>query len=272
MNNNTPQEGGIINNYVLEYIIEETNYSTVFAARKSTEKQTKYVIKVLHPFSNIGSKEVQILEKIRCSNIIELIDVFQYNSSRCLMFPLCIHCDLLEILSRKGSKLFSESFLKTIAIGVLKGLEYLHDMNIVHRDIKPENIVIMKKKPMIDDVKLIDFGFVKQIPKGEKVRDQVGSELYSAPQVLNGEEYSTECDIWSLGITLYYLALKKFPFDPTNRYEYRKMILNPLSIIDYGEMNKYFPRITMIIMKMLIHNPNDRITAREALDDFFSSN
>lgn len=47
----------------------------------------------------------------------------------------------------------------------------------------------------------------------EKIRDFAGTPLYSSPQVLTRESYSTKCDIWSLGTIFYELMYDKVPFE-----------------------------------------------------------
>lgn len=46
----------------------------------------------------------------------------------------------------------------------MKGLAYLHSLNIVHRDIKPENLLISDKKEM----KICDFGFARVLKKSNE--------------------------------------------------------------------------------------------------------
>jgi protein kinase A len=73
-------------------------------------------------------------------------------------------------------------------------------MNILYRDLKPENILIDGE----GHVKLIDFGFAKQLKSITKDRafTQCGTPGYSAPEVTMGHGYNYKVDIWSFGILI----------------------------------------------------------------------
>jgi serine/threonine protein kinase len=79
-------------------------------------------------------------------------------------------------------------------------LNTLHSKNIIYRDLKPDNL-------MIDNtghVKLIDFGFAKQLSQSNDTRTYTncGTLGYTAPEVISGRGYSYPADLWSFGIVL----------------------------------------------------------------------
>lgn len=65
----------------------------------------------------------------------------------------------------------------------------------MHRDIKLDNIL----KDKDGRVKLIDFGFA-HYTEGKKLKDNIGSLLYKAPEIVAGKEYGLPVDIWAIGI------------------------------------------------------------------------
>ena len=67
-------------------------------------------------------------------------------------------------------------------------------------------------------VKLCDFGFAVDYSDRDQLSKLVGSPYYIAPEVLS-ESYDFRCDLWSVGILLYYMLSHSFPFKGTNSEE-----------------------------------------------------
>ena len=84
----------------------------------------------------------------------------------------------------------------------------------MHRDLKPENILLTKTKGF--EIKIADFGFATRIPKGGYETLTCGSPYYMAPEIISGEKYRFEPDIWSIGVITYFLLCGNFPFNGKN--------------------------------------------------------
>ncbi|KAK2515386.1 hypothetical protein Q9966_015395 [Columba livia] len=100
---------------------------------------------------------------------------------------------------------------------VVEGLEYLHGRGIVYRDLKPENLMLDQR----GYVKLVDFGFAKELGRGEKTFSFCGTPEYLAPEVLRQEGHDFAVDFWMLGILTFELLVGRPPFhsaDPQQIY------------------------------------------------------
>ncbi len=91
-----------------------------------------------------------------------------------------------------------------------QGCQYLASKNIVHRDLKPANIFLKN-----GTWKIGDFGFAKKIShSGALIIEgyKVGSPLYMPLETLERNMYSIKSDSYSLGVIIYYLITKTFPY------------------------------------------------------------
>lgn len=115
-----------------------------------------------------------------------------------------------------------EPVVGKIAEATLKALYFLKtDLNVMHRDIKPSNILINLE----GEIKLCDFGIAGELVNSLALTD-IGCKPYLAPERIDGGVtsesggYDHRSDVWSLGITLYEVAVGKFPYPPVkNMYQ-----------------------------------------------------
>jgi len=75
--------------------------------------------------------------------------------------------------------------------------------------LKLENFLYESKES--DFLKLIDFGFSKVWDKNTKMELSCGTLSYVAPEVLN-KSYTSQCDMWSLGVIVFILLVGYMPF------------------------------------------------------------
>jgi mitogen-activated protein kinase kinase len=160
--------------------------------------------------------------------------------------------------------------LGKIAEAVLGGLTYLYSNHrIMHRDIKPSNITVNSK----GQIKLCDFGVSSELENS--VADTfVGTGTYMAPERIQGDAYTVKSDVWSVGLSLFELAIGKFPFAP-DADATGEDAEGPVGILDLLQQivmepapqlpkSDAFPAILHeIIDKCLRKDPRDRPTPRE---------
>jgi serine/threonine protein kinase len=136
-------------------------------------------------------------------------------------------------------------------------VDYLHTRNIGHRDIKPENILLKGSQ-----IKLIDFGLSNQYGARGRLRTPCGSPCFAPPEMISGLEYDPmKSDIWSIGITLYYMVVGNLPFDSPNlRTLYEQILSAEITVPeDIDE------RIVTLLRGMLAGEADDRMSTGEVL-------
>lgn len=105
--------------------------------------------------------------------------------------------------------------LVLIALGVARGMEYIHSQGVVHRDLKPENILLdCSADPASMNVKIADFG----ISCEERLCEEVGEEdsgtyRWMAPEMVRHRPYSRKVDVYSFGLLLWEMVSGQMPFE-----------------------------------------------------------
>lgn len=151
-------------------------------------------------------QEIQILQNLDHEMIIRLTKKWQDDRYIYILTELCSGGELFSEMKRLRG--FDESRCKFYAACVVSMLSHLRQKEIVYRDLKPENILIDNDGYL----KLIDFGFAKNLPNGKKAKSLCGTPDYVAPEVLLNEGYGPSVDTWALGILVYEMITNETPF------------------------------------------------------------
>ncbi|RZS96108.1 protein kinase domain-containing protein [Cecembia calidifontis] len=93
----------------------------------------------------------------------------------------------------------------------LSGLAYLHSLNLVHSDLKLSNILMHKENESID-FKIGDLLTLKKESSGIELNGGFYTPEILAPEVYLTQKVSSKMDIWALGVMLYILFTKQYPF------------------------------------------------------------
>ena len=148
------------------------------------------------------------------ANIVHIYDVKRHpdklRKEMWIFMEYCIHGDL-DVFFKENFEVAQEINLKCdLMAQITRGIEYLHQHDIVHRDIKPANTLVTNgEKPGKYVVKLTDFGLSKYLdPTGETsaMSSDVGTLLFKAPEYFVPRQhmrlrYHRSVDIYAAGLT-----------------------------------------------------------------------
>eukprot|EP00193_Tetraselmis_chui_P016064 CAMPEP_0177794184 /NCGR_PEP_ID=MMETSP0491_2-20121128/25503_1 /TAXON_ID=63592 /ORGANISM="Tetraselmis chuii, Strain PLY429" /LENGTH=453 /DNA_ID=CAMNT_0019316809 /DNA_START=392 /DNA_END=1753 /DNA_ORIENTATION=+ len=233
-------------------------------------------------------REIQALRRLSPhSNIIKLLEVLydQPTGRLALVFEL-MDMNIYELI-RGRRHYVADDRVKSYMYHLIKSMDHMHRNGIFHRDIKPENILIM------DDVlKLADFGSCRGIYSKQPYTEYISTRWYRAPEcLLTDGYYNYKMDMWGVGC-VFFEIVSLFPLFPgTNEMDQIQKIHNVVGTpppdllakmkrrsqhMDFNfppkegtGIEKLIPHVKPecieLITKLLAYNPDDRLSARQAL-------
>mmetsp|Transcript_72089 Transcript_72089/g.233192 ORF Transcript_72089/g.233192 Transcript_72089/m.233192 type:complete len:535 (-) Transcript_72089:23-1627(-) len=205
-------------------------------------------------------KEAAIFLRMDHPHIARLFDVYESDEYLHIVMECMEGGELFQRLEERG--VFPESEAADIVWQILLALNYIHCHGIVHRDIKLENFLYDLQG--IDHLKMIDFGFSKAWDSGSKMQRRLGTMPYTAPEVL-ARSYTSQCDLWSLGVIVFALLSGSMPFTGTTaaqmqRISEGKYVMVPEKWGSISVEAKHF------VQSLLRVDPDKRLSAKGALE------
>lgn len=275
--------------YLFGQIIGQGAYGTVrYAYNKHTNMEC--AVKVLPKHRNGATvtsralrkleREIHIHNKLQdCGNVITLYDAYEDEQNVYLVLEYARGKTLEQYLLANGSMNERETAL--VIYEVLKVISTCHANNVLHGDVKAANFVFSRKadgRPLEQVaatsnsawLKAIDFGCSQKFT-GTPFAMRVGTPVFMAPEVFM-REYGLPADMWSVGILFYELFAARFPFwDTLDECKTRTLdeVMKAVIVdeIDYGfgAWKGMSPAGLDLVKRMLTRDPDQRITAAEAL-------
>ena len=201
-------------------------------------------------------REFEMLTLFSHPNVILVAEIFESGGSFYSVMEYCEGGELFNYIVK--NRRLSQNEAAFFYYQLINGLEYIHSLGIVHRDLKPENLLLTKDHIL----KIIDFGLSNYFQKDQKdlLVTPCGSPCYASPEMVAGKKYNGfKIDIWSTGIILYAMLCGYLPFeDKDNDALFEKILECKL------DFPKYISKIGKnLIEKILVTNPNKRITIKE---------
>lgn len=188
-------------------------------------------------------------------NIVQLVDLgFDPSGALYIVRELVEGESVQQILERDGRMDPVEA--AGIALGVARGLAYIHDIGLIHGHIRPSNILV----PPDRIAKLQDLGISRNVPdSGESRKRILGNPLYMAPEQLRGAEHvDYGADLYALGATLYHMVVGRPPFVANTPKELFELVNTRRPTPAHKEVPGVPAELGRIIQKLLAKNPAER--------------
>eukprot|EP00270_Netrium_digitus_P006552 TRINITY_DN19130_c0_g1_i1.p1 TRINITY_DN19130_c0_g1~~TRINITY_DN19130_c0_g1_i1.p1 ORF type:complete len:351 (+),score=-1.36 TRINITY_DN19130_c0_g1_i1:56-1054(+) len=230
-------------------------------------------------------------------HIVQFKDTYVHHQVVHLIMEHCSGGDLFTYITENRPRI-CESQSTRILKQILEAVEACHCKGIIHRDVKPENVLIsdfiqyiptnssslfpkcelyrqlldsgndylIQERNMEPWIKLADFGSAAWLgPSGYADPGICGSAPYMAPEIILGLRYSSAVDMWSIGVTAFFLLLGTLPFQGNTVHEVLCSILNGGHKLHEVVDGKVSEEAWDFLRHLLCFHPEDRFTATEAL-------
>ena len=202
------------------------------------------------------NNEIEMLSRLRHPFISQILDSFETETHIFIVMEY-ICGDLLGFIRKRGK--LSETVSKIIFKQLIEGLKYIHRKKIVHRDIKLDNILI----DLTNTIKICDFGVSRKISKDEVMHEHCGTPAYIAPEIFENNGYTGfQCDIWSAGVTLYYILGGIQPFRASSIKDLEKKVIAG----EFEPIEEISQEANNLIKLMLKTDPKKRISEDKILN------
>jgi serine/threonine protein kinase len=210
-----PQTGDVLGQYRLFNVLAIGGMGTVFKAYEAVLERV-VAIKILNPqlahdpeVASHFLREARTVANLDHPNIVKVHNAGQQGELFYFVMEL-VDGPALEAWRREH-----RDFPPHEAIGLIRqaalGLQHAHNHGIIHGDIKPANLLLNSQ----GTVKVADFGLARRF-RGEAGPDTAasvfGTPEYISPEAVQGRPTDLRSDIYSLGVTLYYLLAGELPF------------------------------------------------------------
>ncbi|KPI85444.1 mitogen activated protein kinase putative (MPK11) [Leptomonas seymouri] len=285
--------------YKLERIIGAGSYGIVIRARDSKDSNQLVAIKRVNKeiFDEVTLakrilREIKLLAHFNDDNIIGLRNILTpedpENFEHFYIVMDIMETDLKQVL-RSGQEL-TEAHTQFFIYQALRALHIIHSAGVIHRDITPANILVNTNC----DLKICDFGLAKEEnDQGEYMTDYVTMRWYRAPElVMEDKDYSVQIDVWGIGCILGELLGSRPLFQGKDRVNQLDKIVEvigtpteeDINSVGSGAAQKYLkkkgfrpapdwrqryhgasPEALDLLRRMLVFNPNKRITVLQAM-------
>ncbi|KAH7533201.1 hypothetical protein FEM48_Zijuj04G0105000 [Ziziphus jujuba var. spinosa] len=277
-------------------ILGNTVSSFSSAAVNSETHEEVAIKKIGNAFDNrIDAKrtlrEIKLLRHMNHENVIAIKDIIRPPKKETFNDVYIVYelmdTDLHQIIH--SDQQLTDDHCQYFLYQLLRGLKYVHSANVLHRDLKPSNLLLNSNC----DLKIGDFGLARTTSETDFMTEYVVTRWYRAPELLlNCSEYTAAIDVWSVGCILGEIMTRE-PLFPGKDYVHQLRLITELigspddaslGFLRSDNARRYvkqvpqcrkqqfaarFPNISSgavdLLEKMLVFDPNKRITVDEAL-------
>jgi serine/threonine protein kinase len=213
-------------------------------------------------------REAQIAGAIEHPNVALVYSRGQEGDSYFYAMQLVDGVDLDRYVKQHGPLATVQAL--SVTAQAAAALEAARTKGLIHRDIKPSNIMAVKDRRNRLRIKLIDFGLAKNVSDANAPQSIVSGEqfigtfAYASPEQCKQRELDTRSDLYSLGITLWFLLTGQTPFRGSPAEVSGSHLFREPPFTDLPELP---PPVIELLKSLLAKDPADRPQTPAELED-----
>lgn len=263
MNGGEPEVLSQLGRYQIRAELGRGAMAIVYSAYDPHIKRTVAIKTLRKEFAAQSDFRRRFVAEARAAGILMhpgIVTIFDVGETQGIPFIAMeqVHGPTLDAFVRSRRSLPLRMILK-MAMQIADALDYAHQHGIVHRDIKPENIVVTGES---GNVKITDFGIAHRRTNAMTDADSVeliaGTPQYMAPETLTGKPVDGRCDLYALGVLLYWLLVGRTPWQAEDHRSLFEMIINgpiPQIKTQYADVPE---ALLGIVYTLLAKDPRER--------------
>jgi len=266
--------------YQVRRVVADGGMGRVYEALDMIERKN-IALKILHPevaHNTIAverfKREFEVSRELVHPHIVQVLD-FQptHDHTFALAMEFLYGEELRATLKRES--VIGPARLVRMLSQVALALDSAHERKLVHRDLKPDNLFLCQTREG-DNVKILDFGSVKDKGEGAKkltvLGTTLGSPYYMAPEQAQGlDTLDHRADVWALSAIIYECVAGRVPFSARNAPSILLEILTkeprPASVVSRRQKHRAPPGLDAVLAHSFKKNPALRTTSVGALAD-----
>ncbi len=212
--------GQVLDGFEVLQLLHESQNSLLYQVKRVATQQL-LVLKTLPPslHDDLSSREGLLVEEWLAKSIVSRyfpqVLPLSGKERHYLYYVMSFHEGATLQQHLQHDRHFSIADAVQIGIRLGKALGTLHRMNIIHRDIKPDNIHLDTEEKL----RLLDLG-VALNPATMRSEGTPGTPSFIAPELFGGEQASCQSDLYAVGVTLYYLLTRKYPYGEIEPFQH----------------------------------------------------